>query len=82
MAAEFGCIDFMFLGPPLPGRWIRYCVAVLIVPTGQEIATMEMSPLKPLSIINCYLPFNTELDEHLKSSNFIVIAHLLVPELK
>ena len=41
-----------------------------------------MSSLKPLSIINCYLPFNTELDEHLKSSNFIVIVHLLVPELK
>ena len=27
MAAEGSRIDFMFLGPPLPGRWIRYCVA-------------------------------------------------------
>ena len=27
MAAKGGRIDFMFLGPPpLPGRWIRYCV--------------------------------------------------------
>ena len=26
MAAEGGRIDFMFLGPPLPGRWIRYCI--------------------------------------------------------
>ena len=43
---------------------------------------MEMSPLLPLSIIICYLPFNTELDEHLKSSNCIVIVHLLIPELK
>ena len=25
MAAKGGRIDFMFLGPPLPGRWIRYC---------------------------------------------------------
>ena len=24
MAAEGSRIDFMFLGPPLPGRWIRY----------------------------------------------------------
>ena len=24
MATKGGCIDFMFLGPPLPGRWIRY----------------------------------------------------------
>ena len=26
MAAKGGRIDFMFLGPPLPGRWIRYCI--------------------------------------------------------
>ena len=25
MAAKGGRIDFMFLAPPLPGRWIRYC---------------------------------------------------------
>ena len=25
MAAEGGRIDLMFLGTPLPGRWIRYC---------------------------------------------------------
>ena len=25
MATEGGHIDFMFLGPHLPGRWIRYC---------------------------------------------------------
>ena len=25
MATKGGRIDFMFLGPPLPGRWIRYC---------------------------------------------------------
>ena len=25
MATEGGRIDFMFLGPRLPGRWIRYC---------------------------------------------------------
>ena len=24
MAPEGSRIDFMFLGPPLPGRWIRY----------------------------------------------------------
>ena len=24
MAAKFGRIDFMFLGPHLPGLWIRY----------------------------------------------------------
>ena len=27
MAAEGGCIDFMFLGPPLPSRWIRYWIS-------------------------------------------------------
>ena len=30
MAAEGGHIDFMFLGPPLPGRWIRYCKGLAI----------------------------------------------------
>ena len=25
MAAEGGHIDFMFLAPPFPGHWIRYC---------------------------------------------------------
>ena len=25
MATKGGCIDFMFLTPPLPGHWIRYC---------------------------------------------------------
>ena len=30
MATEGGRIDFMFLGPPLPGRWIRYCNAHLM----------------------------------------------------
>ena len=25
MVAKGSHIDFMFLGPPLPGRWIRYC---------------------------------------------------------
>ena len=24
MAVEGGCLDFMFLGPPLPDHWIRY----------------------------------------------------------
>ena len=24
MVTEFGRIDFIFLAPPLPGRWIRY----------------------------------------------------------
>ena len=31
MAAKFGRIDFMFLGPPLPGHWIRYCCSRAIV---------------------------------------------------
>ena len=26
IAAKGGRIDFMFLGPPLPGRWICYCI--------------------------------------------------------
>ena len=26
MGAEGSCIDFMFLGRPLPGRWIQYCL--------------------------------------------------------
>ena len=29
MAAKGGRIDFMFLGPPLPGHWIRYCFHIV-----------------------------------------------------
>ena len=31
MATEFGHIDFMFLGPSLPGRWIRYWSLVPLI---------------------------------------------------
>ena len=37
MAAEGGRIDFMFLGPPLPGRWIRYC--------SEESAVLSIQPV-------------------------------------
>ena len=30
MAAKGGRIDFMFLGPPLPSRWIRYCLHLIV----------------------------------------------------
>ena len=38
MAAEGGRIDFMFLGPPSPGRWIRYCAMVKLANFCQTLA--------------------------------------------
>ena len=40
MAAEGGRLDFMFLAPPLPGRWIRYCVMYTIFQVISNIISM------------------------------------------
>ena len=50
MATKGGCIDFMFLGPPLPGRWIRYCspYPLQLVPLNCRTAcTALLVDLKP-----------------------------------
>ena len=35
MAAKSGHIDFMFLGPPLPGHWICYCGSCTVCGGGE-----------------------------------------------
>ena len=44
MAAKGGHIDFMFLGPPLPGRWIRCCALIMTV----ELLSKQLIDLSPV----------------------------------
>ena len=43
MAAKGGHIDFMFVGPPLQGRWIHYCYVRFCVKWGMEFSLNHLN---------------------------------------
>ena len=65
MAAKGGHIDFMFLGPPLPGRWIPFCR------TGGGYGTLATHHVGSATgyLHHIQLPPETSLASH--TSNFL-----------
>ena len=83
MAAKGGRIDFMFLGPPLPGRWIRYChhiiqlfggiISQLQVGTGGSFANYRGGGGNA-AVGDIYLP--PSMNRKSKSTELIILATL------